>query len=285
MSTISRILPVCAVAVFLLLPSSAWSQCSDCHDDWYKSLQQSKIIHPALEDDGCGDCHEDHGDDKGLMLVEEGNELCFLCHDDPGTGASVHEAVSEGECIECHDPHASRNRALLLESTPGLCLQCHEVPEDPDSKAHAALTEGDCTDCHRPHASEKPGLLVGNYETKRFPKTFVEDMYSLCFQCHDADLVTGPAENTGFRNGLKNLHNLHVMGELKPNKYGIVRRGKAMSCSICHQPHGSDQDFNLLKEFKHNGIVFFTLDYTPTEAGGSCVVGCHKKRTYSRSVP
>ncbi len=330
MSIITRVLTLCAAAVILLFSSTAWSQCSKCHEDWTRSLQQNKIIHSALEDDGCEDCHDDHGDNGRLVLVEDGNnlclqchdgpedgasvhealsdgdctdchdphgsnnssllvetlpELCFQCHDDPGQGKSVHEVVSDGSCTDCHDPHASKNSALLVEGTPGLCLQCHDVPENPGSKAHTALTEGDCTDCHRAHASEEPRLLVEHYETKRFPGTFVEEMYSLCFQCHEAELVTGPARSTGFRSGSKNLHNLHVMGELKPNKYGIVRRGKARSCSICHQPHGSEQGFNLVKEYRHNGILFFALDYTPTENGGRCVVGCHKPRSYSRSVP
>ena len=101
----------------------------------------------------------------------------------------------------------------------------------------------------------------------------------------DASLVTDEVdvEATNFRDGSRNLHSLHVQGALVPNKYGIVKRGKARSCSVCHNPHGSSQPASLIREYNCQGVFCFTMTYYPLEDGGKCMVGCHKPRSYRRS--
>lgn len=278
-----RILIAVTISMAFLGTAVASDQCADCHDDRIKEMRAKKSVHPALEDDACGDCHEFHGDNEKLILVEEGNALCLQCHDDPAEGRVVHEAVSDGSCTDCHDPHSSGQDALLIEETAKLCSQCHDVPDEMSNMTHSALSDGECTDCHDPHSAEFSRLLIDKYETTRFPGGFTEEMYTLCFQCHESSLVTGGAEETNFRNGSKNLHNVHVMGALKPNKYGIVKRGRARSCSICHNAHGSTQPYSLIRKYEHKGITFLTMTYTSSEDGGNCTVGCHKPQGYTRS--
>jgi predicted CXXCH cytochrome family protein len=125
---------------------------------------------------------------------------------------------------------------------------------------------------------------VENYNVERYPKGFKEDMYTLCFECHDSSLVTGSAEGTEFRNGSKNLHEIHVLGAIKPNKYGIIKRGKARSCSVCHDPHGSSQSHNLIRTYSCEGVFCFTMTYYALEDGGKCMVGCHKQKYYHRKT-
>jgi len=199
-------------------------------------------------------------------------------------GSFVHEAVSDGSCTDCHSPHASSVRALLLDEVSILCKECHDVPDEMTTVLHTALSDGECTDCHQPHAGSLPKLLVGNYNNKRYPKGFNEEMYSLCFECHDTSLITGPAEGTEFRDGSKNLHDLHVQGAVKPNKYGIVKRGKARSCSVCHDPHGSSQSHNLIRNYSCEGVFCFTMTFYALEDGGKCMVGCHKPKSYHRTI-
>ena len=254
--------------------------CAQCHDD--PSLEGK--VHPVIEDDGCLACHNPHSAEKKALLDEPPPELCMECHDDVAEGSYVHGAITDGTCTDCHDPHASKNSPLLVEAIPELCGECHDVPDPEDSVLHTAVSDGNCTDCHFPHAGDKPRLLKEEYDTVRYPKGFSEKMYALCFDCHDTSLVTGEAESTGFRDGEKNLHGIHVSGALIPNKYGIIKRGKARSCSMCHDPHGSTQDYNLIRQYSSNGMSIYSLDYTPLQDGGRCMVGCHKPRAYHRTT-
>jgi predicted CXXCH cytochrome family protein len=136
------------------------------------------------------------------------------------------------------------------------------------------------------HAGSQPKLLAAKYSTERYPKKFTEENYALCFECHDSTLVTasGADDTTNFRNGSKNLHNVHVQGALIPNKYGIIKRGKARSCVGCHDPHGSSQPFDLVRQYECQGIFCYTMTFYPLEDGGKCMVGCHKPRSYHRNA-
>jgi predicted CXXCH cytochrome family protein len=199
-------------------------------------------------------------------------------------GSFVHEAVADGSCTDCHTPHASAHRPLLLNDQPTLCGECHEILGEYDTQLHSAITDGSCTDCHMAHAGSQPKLLVSTYSIERYPKGFDPDMYALCFECHDPSLITGKGEDdvTNFRDGNRNLHDLHVQGELKANKYGIVKRGKARGCVACHNPHGSSQPFDLLREYECESVLCYTMTYYPFDDGGKCMVGCHKPKSYHR---
>ena len=130
------------------------------------------------------------------------------------------------------------------------------------------------------HAGPNPKLLVATYSIERYPKGFDPDMYALCFECHDSSLITGKGEDdvTNFRDGNRNLHDLHVQGELKANKYGIVKRGKARGCVACHNPHGSSQPFNLLREYECESVLCYTMTYYPFDDGGKCMVAASDDR-------
>ncbi|UCF89155.1 MAG: hypothetical protein JSV70_02605 [bacterium] len=254
--------------------------CAECHD----GLMEGKL-HTIIEEDGCQACHDPHSSDSARLLSGPAEGLCQECH---GTmvekGPVVHEAVSGGTCTDCHTPHASKHRPLLLSDQPALCGECHEIFGEYDKLIHTAITDGACTDCHGPHESSEAKLLRAPYNTERYPGAFKPDKFSLCFECHDPSLVTGKGEDgvTNFRDGDTNLHDIHVQGELKPNKYGIVMRGKARSCAGCHNPHGSSQPHNLVRDYECASVLCYSMTFYPLEDGGKCAVGCHIPRSYHR---
>src|SRR5512138_42949 len=268
----------------LVLAAEGAKLCLDCHDD---PAAGGKKVHTVVADSGCLDCHNPHSAPNKKLLVKPAAKLCFDCHDDPSAGGKkkVHTVIADGGCLDCHTPHSSAKANLLVKSGAALCAECHEVPTKEQTVRHTALDDG-CTGCHNPHASEADNLLVKTYKNDKNVKAYVEKDYALCFDCHDASLVTGEGEaakGTGFRNGAKNLHNIHVMGELVPNKYGIVKRGKPHPCGVCHGPHGSDQEYVLIRQYDCGEVFCFTLNYTKQPDGGFCRVGCHKPLAYSRS--
>ncbi len=257
--------------------------CFECHDDMQDAIQGFAYQHdPALEGD-CTECHEDHGDEERLMLVEEGSALCYQCHDQKNMGKSVHPPVEDGLCVSCHSPHGSANEKFLKADGNDLCMTCHADHEQfSHDVVHGALDEG-CLECHSPHSSEYSRLFTANLMLER-KAIFEMEHAELCFQCHDEENFTAPQnEDTGFRRGMQNLHYLHLTGNPAPNKYGIVKKKHGQTCFGCHLPHTAVQEKLIRTEFNCEGVLCYSMRYRPTDQGGVCRVGCHKIQSYSRS--
>lgn len=200
------------------------------------------------------------------------------CHAKLSAKPVVHAPVSQGACDACHevDDADAHSFASVGEGADG-CLECHvaldELLEETETNrsSHFPVTQGDCLSCHDPHASNLPALLSASYRPQRYAR-FEESQFELCFQCHDAELVTESTtdEATRFRNGEVNLHHVHV---------GVD--GKGRNCQTCHVAHVSGQSA-LVRE----AVMFkewpMPLRYLPTKTGGSCGPGCHTATTYDR---
>jgi len=267
------------LAAFCPAASAEDPFCYECHD----ALPEVSSPHDPADSGDCTACHEDHGDAEELRLVEEGSALCYQCHDDMGAGAAVHPPVEDGECTTCHNPHGSDNDTLLTAPAGELCFECHDDAGFRDKVTHAPLDDG-CAECHDPHSSPHEKLLVANLSLERLAM-FEEGQAELCFSCHDSEAITAPeTEDTEFRHGTTNLHSLHLKGGAKPNKYGFIKAKDGQTCIACHLPHSALQDRLIRTEFECKGIFCYTMRYTPNETGGTCIVGCHKAKVYSRDA-
>jgi predicted CXXCH cytochrome family protein len=248
--------------------------CLVCHDS---VLESSHEHDPARED--CLDCHEPHGSQHAQLLTEVQPELCFLCHDEERVleGEMHHKPVEQGRCSDCHEPHAAPHAGLLAKAGTALCESCHREVLDrlrDLPHKHQPLREGDCQQCHRPHASEHAWLLG-----KPFPRSlyqgFETGRYGLCFGCHEESLATEARTRsaTGFRDGSRNLHFVHV---------DRAQRGR--SCRACHDPHAGDNPF-LVKQSPRYGSWQMPMKFQVLETGGSCAPGCHEAQSYDRETP
>jgi DmsE family decaheme c-type cytochrome len=164
---------------------------------------------------------------EGAVRVSD--EACYACHEPLKTFKnSIHDRIASFEtggiekgCESCHGPgskHAetgdptkilsfSEKGLLTSEQKSELCLQCHtrmnwRCSEHP---AH----DVSCTDCHSIH-----GLKIGKLLARPEP--------SLCFNCHQ-----------------------HIKAKIMmPNHHPIWEGEKTgrmrMTCSDCHNPHGSE---------------------------------------------
>jgi predicted CXXCH cytochrome family protein len=268
--------------VFAVAPARAEEPfCFECHDDFPSRMKKFAFTHEPAAGGDCTACHLDHKDEEKLMLVKEGAALCAECHDDVAQGTSVHAPVKDGKCTGCHDPHGSANKRLLVAAGTALCEKCHAASTEFKRKVpHAAID--DCSGCHLPHASGNKRLLTKNLVLDRLSLFEPKDA-ELCLDCHDLESFTKTqSEDTGFRMGATNLHALHLMGGATPNKYGIVKKKEGQTCFACHLPHTADQERLLRTEYQCTGTFCYTMRFVPSEKGGTCVVGCHKPRTYSR---
>ena len=104
-----------------LLPAPAAAQrtfkqrdCLECHKKEAEKFDGMKSLHSAVKQRKCEECHLRHGAVPKLALKEQGNELCFKCHDKKSIGMdkkNVHAVLRSGACSTCHDPARLQRRA------------------------------------------------------------------------------------------------------------------------------------------------------------------------------
>lgn len=268
-----------------LRPEVKQPDCIECHDD----LLNLGSTHYPVED-ACDNCHESTGvshpmgDSAGFRLMDGIPALCYYCHEEPAEMPHVHLPVEQGDCLGCHATHGSSESSLLRSSDPDLCLSCHNRSYKTDStetvnigrlvkgkmKAHSAIEGGGCISCHQSHGSDFRALLVEQYPAGDYLPASTEN-FELCFLCHDSDILDAEQTEwgTGFRNGTKNLHWLHVNGS------------KGRNCRMCHNIHGSPNLF-LVEERVRFGDWEMQMNFETEEQGGSCLPGCHGKLSYRR---
>jgi predicted CXXCH cytochrome family protein len=252
--------------------------CASCHTDAAEFLKK-KRVHPALEG-GCTSCHNPHGSKNPKLLADQGNAVCFTCHDDIGTkvqkAAVAHPPVaSEKGCESCHSPHASENAKLLLKPEKDTCLGCHKaiVPKTA-VVVHGPIQNGSCTACHEPHGSANARLLKVAFQAEPYVP-YTDQSYALCFTCHKREMLQFPDTSyaTGFRDGERNLHFLHVNN-----------KQKGRSCVLCHDVHAGPNP-KLIADNVPFGQWKLPLKYAKTTGGGACAPGCHQPRSYDRNNP
>ena len=272
-----------------LLKSAERETCTLCHDEIIDDTKTYKSVHKPAEE-GCLTCHKGHGSDAPKLLVAAQPDLCYKCHEDKKTlaedKANSHSAALAGHgCEKCHNPHAADTAALGRKVQVELCLDCHTGSKIYNGRAipdirktvmqpkfkHAPVQEGNCGGCHDVHGPQKPRLLRENY-TSDFYRPFKLEEYALCFGCHDNALALEAKTETatGFRNGSRNLHFLHVNKE---------RKGRA--CHTCHALHATNAP-KLVSKTVRFGQWDLPIGFSRTENGGSCESGCHLPKRYDR---
>jgi predicted CxxxxCH...CXXCH cytochrome family protein len=230
----------------------------------------------------CGDCHSVHaangaapagpgrvpGALRGVAgLDTNGNvvdpalyvyQVCYKCHADSAQpfGGRVPRQLNEASLRADFDPGRASYHPVEAAGRNA------DVPSLINGMTENSIIS--CTDCHAnddlagvagPHGSTWPWLLERRYETGD-PSALSSARYALCFKCHsESDLMN----DNSFAE-----HDKHI-------------RGEDAACSVCHDPHGSDQT---------HLINFDTRVVTPNsddelwwrddgDQQGSCSLLCH----------
>ncbi len=251
--------------------------CLQCHAEKRETLGKRHVHEPVGE--SCTSCHLPHASAANFLLTDNPPTLCFGCHPDLALSVSVatpHVPVAGGNCGECHDAHASDFPMLFPRSPANLCFECHaELAEYVNAQTyrHGPLQEGDCNSCHDPHGSEYHRILRKDFP-EEFYTSYEEAKYAMCFECHNHEIVMVAETETltDFRDGKINLHFLHVNKDVK-----------GRSCRACHQVHASSQEKHIRESVPYGSIDWeLPVTFTKTEDGGSCQVGCHAPKGYTR---
>ncbi len=266
--------------------------CFSCHEE-FQEIMQRKFEHPPAAEN-CTHCHNPHNSTERKLLISEQTSVCFGCHGEiqaVATSSKVkHDALTtEGKCANCHNPHAANIEKLLQQLPFDLCKKCHSKDGVPDGRGshltnfkklldenpnwHKPVRQKNCTACHRVHGGENFRLLVAEYP-KAFYSPFEPKNYVLCFTCHNEKIVSEPETSfTGFRDGARNLHYLHV------------NRERGRTCRACHEVHASKQDHHIREGVPYGPAGWILkLNYTRTATGGQCTRTCHDTRAYNNTL-
>ena len=276
----------------MLLRATPGELCLQCHTE--TETHEHTVLHPP-EAGSCVDCHDPHQSTiRHMLRSEEVLRQCAECHEEDLQRAArlpYHHRFfdARAECGSCHHAHRPGEDGAYLRAGVGqTCLTCHDMTILSDGRplenvglalrrasfVHEPLREKACDACHTPHGSVQPSLLREGYPAGSYEQ-YDRERYSLCWTCHDSALVETPrsAQATGFRDGTRNLHNLHVLS---------ADRGRA--CHLCHTAHVSERPFLLRETIQFRQWASdFQFEVLPN--GGTCTTACHRTETYSRSTP
>lgn len=268
--------------------------CLDCHEEFSGVLKRPHVHAPARK--ACTSCHNPHNAMFPKLLLAEPRELCTSCHAKikaVSSNASVqHGALSTGkQCVGCHNPHGSSVERLLIQLPFDLCVSCHNREDMVDAKGkklqnmkawldanrewHGPVAAKDCSACHEPHGGDHFRLLKEDYPPA-FYAPYDARNYALCFSCHNekAFSTSETTTLTGFRNGAKNLHFVHLQ-----------QSGRGRTCRACHEVHASQQTHHIRQGVPYgSGGWVLKLHYKKIATGGSCEKTCHQERSYSNQA-
>jgi DmsE family decaheme c-type cytochrome len=211
--------------------------CLGCHDEDYVPplFPIFKTKHGVLADPrtpfasqqceachGPGDVHVKARKKRGGTIINFGknvwtpvkdqNEKCLACHQTHQRiewKGSIHE-FNGLACVSCHKIHVAKDPVLDRAEQANVCYTCHRSKQAKFfESSHHPVREGQmaCSECHNVHGEDGTGLLVKATSREK------------CTSCH--------AEKRG-----------PFLWEHPP---------VAEDCTLCHDPHGSNQPALLRK--------------------------------------
>jgi predicted CXXCH cytochrome family protein len=265
--------------------------CLGCHADMRARFTNARFRHKAAVT-RCTACHSPHMSDQRHILKTDVPGLCGQCHEkivkDYQTAAVKHSPVTEAPaCMNCHDPHAAQESSLLLADGLDICLKCHDKTVkagqndladikqllESNPEHHGPIQDRNCSGCHNPHSSPYFRLLTDDYP-KGFYSPYFPSRYALCFRCHDSGLARDERTTTltGFRDGDRNLHFVHVN-----------RASNGRTCRSCHEVHASVSP-KYIGQIVPFGKWKLPIKFVKTDDGGGCEPGCHEAQKYDRQL-
>jgi len=145
---------------------------------------------------------------------------CLRCHgelEEKLKLGNAHPLFKDKVCLSCHNSHQGpQKQAGLKNPQKTLCVKCHrdQQADSERKKLHPPFgsifeKKGKCTTCHDPHASEFQAILK-------------KPQKKLCLVCHPSIAPFAAYDS-------QNLH----------PPFGVVLK-KNGKCTVCHNPHGSD---------------------------------------------
>jgi predicted CXXCH cytochrome family protein len=173
------------------------------------------------------------------------------------------QASSQGHPVVAAGPGCvtARCHARLLGAASGV----------KDGSTHPPAAGGDCGACHDLALAPETRFVRGASAAREPENSRAWDL-ELCTGCHGPAPAVGdlPGTATGFADGARNLHTLHVQA------------GRGRRCLTCHEPHAARQPKLLRERIPARGSAQVTQEFRGRPDGGWCRAGCHAPKSYRR---
>jgi predicted CXXCH cytochrome family protein len=256
--------------------------CETCHTA-HGSPCESLLIESAGNSTLCLDCHRD----KNIFAPDGSRRPFHVIDVSPQKAKIPEELLKRGAklgcegvvtCQTCHKVHKNKigaqNLLVTKEKKSSLCLTCHRDkkylvdtkhnlmrsrPGERNLEGQTVAEGGVCSACHLPHKAARK-LAAGEDLTTQ-----------LCLSCHGEGNIAEKVNLSG------NTHPLNVNPFAKKhkdvlitlvdidqeklalplfNKYGIQDKNGNVTCSTCHDTHGSRADSDTGSKDTKNRALF-----------------------------
>lgn len=260
-------------------------ECADCHNPHKVNNQGAPLANPPSVN---GRLAGVRGIDVFGSVVAEANseyEICFKCHAEnamvgmtpvireiqtsnersrfDATNPSFHPVTAMGK-----NPSVPSLRQDYTTSSQIYCTDCHG--SDSSVKAGGSGANG-------PHGSFYRYILLAPYQqdyNKAAPPPYSSANYTLCFRCHDPDILFSADGSNFIKAGAGNTNN-----------HAIHVQNKGVPCTACHDPHGVPVARGA-STIKNAHLINFNTKYVTPDLSNpndgynsitrSCLVSCHQ---------
>lgn len=253
-----------------LLKTAAPELCGKCHEKIVKESQTAAVKHsPVTEGSACTNCHDAHTAQENSMLHADRLDICLKCHDKP-VKAGQSDPADMKQLLESNPEYDDPIKDKPVKAGQNDLADIKQLLES-NPEHHGPIQDRNCSGCHNPHGSPYFRLLTDGYP-KEFYSPYFLSRYALCFRCHDSGLAKDERTTTltGFRDGDRNLHFLHVN-----------RTSNGRTCRACHEAHASTSPM-YVGETVPFGKWKLPVKFVKTDNGGGCEPGCHEAQKYDR---
>ena len=276
--------------------------CETCHTA-HGSPHENFLIDSAGDSALCLDCHRD----KEIFTADGKRKPYHVLNVVPQKAKIPQRLVKQGAklgfngvitCQTCHKVHNNKIKQTLLlvknDARSTLCLTCHadkhhmtdtqhnlahSAPKEKNLDGKTAAEAGVCSACHLPHRAARKLHTEKNFTTQ------------LCLSCHGKrniakkvdvagsghPLTVSPFEKKDTYSGLTIID--ADQGKLTLplfNKFGARSKKGLMTCSTCHNPHGTRADSltgKARKDVKADKKTYFLREQAPDICGE-----CHRSK-------
>lgn len=208
-------------------------------DEYAAEEYKVRFFHQDAKETKCTSCHDMSSNipTNNEALEDVTKTTCYKCHGGMINTKNTHAPAANWLCLDCHNgkfgeynmADEGASKYLVADPVAKTCGSCHDTVDGWQSSkfGHGPVNDGRCERCHNPHGSDNEFFLRKN-------------IWDLCTTCH-AEKADGQhvIPQIGFGRRTKDG------GHPTRGRQDPVRPGRELTCSGCHDPHGSGGVFLL----------------------------------------